>query len=331
MYHSIVCHDFLDILSLALGMRERMGAAYSIDVEFYQRKCRALLDFLFDVCMPDGDIPLFNDSAFGVAPLPETLFRYGKQLFGYRKKDPAHVMRAIEKKHSGYYLVKGKGDMLIVDAGEIGPKYQPGHAHCDTLSYELCFGNQRIVVDSGVKDYELSATRCYARSTEAHNTIRIDEREQSEIWGAFRVGRRARPSLVSMTLNDGVVIDASHDGYEHLKKGSVSHQRRFVYRRDTLFIYDSLHGEGTHLIESYVHLHPDLRASIDGSIIEIKRDNETVAMMKVLTDIDIKIIKGQYFPEFGKEMANDVIQMSCVCNVPFDISYSIRKTTKTAE
>jgi hypothetical protein len=30
-------------------------------------------------------------------------------------------------------------------------------------------------------------------------------------------------------------------------------------------------------------------------------------------------------------MANDVIQMSCVCNVPFDISYSIRKTTKTAE
>jgi uncharacterized heparinase superfamily protein len=326
MYHSI---DFLDILSLALGMQDRIGAAYSVDVSFYQRQCRALLDFLFDICMPDGDIPLFNDSAFGIAPTPEILLRYGKHLFGYKKKDPAHVMRAIDKKYSGYYLVKGKGDMLIVDAGEIGPKYQPGHAHCDTLSYELCFDNQRIVVDSGVKDYELSATRCYARSTAAHNTIRIDEREQSEIWGAFRVGRRAKPLMVSMMLNDGVIIDASHDGYDYLKKGGVRHQRRFIYRGNTVRVFDSLYGDGTHLIESYLHLHPDLHAVANGKIITIKRVNEVVALMTLLTDIDVQIIKGKYFPEFGREMENTVIHMSCVCRVPVNISYMIEKHTQT--
>ncbi|MGD8569874.1 MAG: heparinase II/III family protein, partial [Gammaproteobacteria bacterium] len=121
----------------------------------------------------------------------------------------------------------------------------------------------------------------------------------------------------------------SHDGYDYLKKGGVRHQRRFIYRGNTVRVFDSLYGDGTHLIESYLHLHPDLHAVANGKIITIKRVNEVVALMTLLTDIDVQIIKGKYFPEFGREMENTVIHMSCVCRVPVNISYMIEKHTQT--
>ena len=322
MYHSIVTQDYLDVLSIVLGSKDLKNEDQQ---EFFQNKSKRLLDFLFDIVMPDGQIPLLNDSALGIAPPPEKLFRYARELFGYRKKDPPNIMRAIDKQYSGYYIVKGKGDMLIVDVGEIGPDYQPGHAHCDTLSYEVCFDGQRIIVDSGVKDYELSATRCYARSTAAHNTLAIDGREQSEIWGAFRVGRRAKPVIASMSLNNGVIIDASHNGYDNLKKGPVRHRRQFVYDKDTISIFDSLTGEGKHLMESYIHLHPDLHVQMEGNTLNVIKVNDVVAVISVVSDVNIKIIKGRYFPQFGEEYSNNVIHMSCICDVPFDMSYKIVK------
>ena len=94
---------------------------------------------------------------------------------------------------SGYFVIRNLDDMLVVDCGEVGPDYQPGHAHCDTLSFELASDGRTIIVDSGVYDYEDSEMRRYVRSTRAHNTAMVDGCEQSEIWGAFRVARRARP------------------------------------------------------------------------------------------------------------------------------------------
>ena len=40
--------------------------------------------------------------------------------------------------------------MARCDAGDIGPDYQPGHAHGDMLSFELSLNGHRVIVDSGV-------------------------------------------------------------------------------------------------------------------------------------------------------------------------------------
>ena len=325
MYHSIIAHDLLDIISLSLGSNVPEN---KIALDHFLRIGRRMLDFLFDITMPDGDIPLFNDSAFGVAPKPSLLFSYGKNLFGYRRKNPVNVVRAIEKKNSGYFIIKGKGDMLIVDVGETGHDFKPGQSHCDLLSYELCFDGRRIVVDSGFKDYRLTASRCYARSTEAHNTIMIDDREQSEVWGEFGVGRLAKPISSSISLNGGVTIEASHDGYKNLKKGSLIHKRTYSYKKDTLAIMDSLSGDGKHLVKSFIHLHPDLHVQMENKTLNIKMDNHAVALLTILDDVDlvdISLETGKYFPELGKEQENIVIQLSCICIIPMNIGYSIKK------
>ena len=62
---------------------------------------------------------------------------------------------------------------VILDVAEIGPIYQPGHSHADTLSFELAKG-QKLIVNSGISSYE---NRCYLqRSTKLHSTVEISEK-----------------------------------------------------------------------------------------------------------------------------------------------------------
>ena len=78
-------------------------------------------------------------------------------------------------------------------ADQIGPDYQPGHAHCDTLSYELAINGRRVVVDSGVFDYEaeLRAGLCAKHQSPQHSWWLMGRNNQK--CGVFRVARRARP------------------------------------------------------------------------------------------------------------------------------------------
>jgi uncharacterized heparinase superfamily protein len=61
--------------------------------------------------------------------------------------------------------------VALLDVAPIGPDYQPGHAHADTLSFELSLFGQRLLVNSGTSEYEISPVRQYERSTKAHNTV----------------------------------------------------------------------------------------------------------------------------------------------------------------
>ena len=43
---------------------------------------------------------------------------------------------------------------LFIDVGNIGPDYQPAHAHSDTFNFELIKGDNPIFVDTGISTYE---------------------------------------------------------------------------------------------------------------------------------------------------------------------------------
>ena len=60
-------------------------------------------------------------------------------------------------KESGFIIVTDKLFKIILDVGSIGPNYIPGHAHADTLSFEMCFKNDKFIVNSGISTYQSSA------------------------------------------------------------------------------------------------------------------------------------------------------------------------------
>lgn len=326
MYHSICVVDYLDVLNLA----QNSPAAISDDIaREFSSKVTVALEFLNGICFPDSTIPLFNDSAFGIAPTPHQIFDYAERVIGYKAPVPTENLMVNAFPSSGYYVCRKADDMLIIDCGQIGPDYQPGHAHCDTLSYELAIDGRRVVVDSGVCDYEPSLKRAYARSTKAHNTVIVDGEEQSEMWGVFRVARRARPlhGHIGKTDQESILFEGAHDGYRRLR-GRPIHRRRMSYDGEGSWtIQDFLEGSGSHRMESFVHIHPDcsLVPSSEG-LFRIERDREVIAVIEALSTCQMEIQQGCYFPEFGLSLKNPVLAFSCSGEVPLQLSYRIQKT-----
>ena len=155
---------------------------------------------------PDGEIALFNDSVMGVYQRPASL------------TGSADMFGCFALESAGYFGYRSKDqDYVVVKAGQIGPDYQPGHAHGDLFAFEMSVRGQRVFTDSGIASYVAGPTRKWTRSTAAHNTLEVEGEDQADFWGCFRVGRR--PHIVSRRWEPrecGFLLEAAHDGYERL-------------------------------------------------------------------------------------------------------------------
>jgi uncharacterized heparinase superfamily protein len=302
------------------------------EVALLKSKVMGALDFLHDICLPDGTIPLFNDSALGIAPSFAALADYAERLISYERPCRGQGLRVSSHVSSGYFVIRNLEDMLVVDCGEVGPEYQPGHAHCDTLSFELASDGRPIIVDSGVYDYENSEMRRYLRSTRAHNTAMVDGCEQSEVWGIFRVARRARPirATIERIGESKARFSGSHDGFVRLP-GKPVHMRTIEYEAEGICtVFDTFSGNGVHLVESFVHLHPDLDARRVGSTILLTLSpGGVVSEIEVLSASEIALEKGWYCPEFGTKRENIVIRLSSSGLLPQSLGYRIVKRKAT--
>ncbi|MEM7171883.1 MAG: alginate lyase family protein [Pseudomonadota bacterium] len=323
MYHAIFTEDLLDLVNLT-----GTGASPLLAGEVAALRAAAsnALAFLDDVVFPDEQIALFNDSAFGIAPLPKDLFAYGRTLVGFERSEAMVTAKIIERTDSGYFGLRKGGQMVLMDAGPMGPDHQPGHGHCDALSYELMLEGRRIVVDSGVFAYEVGDSRQYFRSTAAHNTVRVDGQEQSEIWSAFRVGRRARPSaaVVTQSPDGALVVEAAHDGYER-GAAPIRHQRRLEFVDRSLRVEDKMTGRGQHVYESFIHLHPDIDVVLDEAAQSgtLLWSGETIGRIIVEERCRLEVTSGAYAPEFGRCRENKVLVMRAEGEPPLRMYYRI--------
>ncbi|AQT78733.1 hypothetical protein B1R94_04930 [Mycolicibacterium litorale] len=105
----------------------------------------------------DGEIALFNDSWIGEVPAPAALLNLDPM------KRPAALPSA------GYFRISSGSVEAIMDAGQIGPRWNPAHGHPDFLALEVDVAGRRLVVDPGTSQYSPGPQRAYERSTAAHN------------------------------------------------------------------------------------------------------------------------------------------------------------------
>jgi uncharacterized heparinase superfamily protein len=248
------------------------------------------------LCHADGEIALFNDSAFSIYNSPVSLFG----------ENSAAEAGPWSLPDAGYYGYRdAEGNYVVCDAGAIGPDYIPGHAHGDMFSFELSLQGHRVVVDSGVYDYVPGEMRAYCRSTAAHNTVSIDNQDQSEFWGAFRVARRAHPREIEWQPDpDGFRLAGWHDGYERLPSAPV-HRRELTWKRgDGLHVRDQIRaGQGVSAV-SRLHLHPHCRVkSLDSHEVLIEFAEGTFRIV-FEGDGALRQESSYYCPEFGVKEPN---------------------------
>ncbi len=252
MYHAQAFADLAEIRLLCVGTEKKLACS-----RLLAQKIQLMADFLQGILHPDGEIPLFNDSVLGGARLPAQLLTLaeGPDPQSARRESKVTVFPG-----TGYGVLRSleSRSTLIFDCGPLGPDYQPGHGHCDVLSYELSLHGQRVVVDPGVSTYEPGPMRFYERSTAAHNTVRIDGEEQAEIWASFRVGRRPRVGQIRGGCSGGFdYVSGEHEAYRRL---GVIHARTILLQApDTWIVADLLRGGGVHFVESFLHFHPRVR------------------------------------------------------------------------
>lgn len=331
-YHALMVENYLDICNFAISNYTIVPKKFR---DLVENKAIISLRFLSNIVFPDNKIPLFNDSAFDIAPKIGDLIDYASRLGLIEKNDfslERYDFELISMHDSGLYGCRMSEDMFIIDCGSIGPSYQPGHTHCDMLSYELMFAGRRIIVDSGVGQYEPGPMRTLVRSTAAHNTVSVDGDEQSEVWGEFRVARRAKVLNANIARNNSIVFfEGAYKGFYGIP-GRATHSRSAVLTCDTdlkrineIEISDQVSGKGTHNVESFIHLHPDLEVlDVGNGLISLNDGSATIAEIQINT-MNYEIRKSYYFPEFGKRLNNKKIVIKKEGSFPLTLNYTIRK------
>jgi hypothetical protein len=259
MYHQIILYRLLDSINLLQNnpMFNEQGELLA----FLTKQLFPMLRWLNAIAFSNGEIPLFNDAAPGIAPSTEQLNQYAIDL-GVIEQGDIDQQNPARLSESGYRCFKNGVYECILDVGQIGPTYQPGHAHADTFNFVLNVRNKPIVVDTGISTYNSNETRLYERGTAAHNTVTVLDKNSSEIWSSFRVARRAQVKIIEDNVRS---IIAQHDGY---KKMGTIHKRQWKFFDDKIEIVDFLIGR----VDSgkfYLHLDPRHRPEMKKGVVNI--------------------------------------------------------------
>jgi len=302
MYHAIFLEDLLDLLNLA---RAYPGAMEAIQFEQLWGYTEKMLGWLKGMCHPDGEIAFFNDAAVGIAPGPDELFAYAGRM-GFEIRGKANSPPVQQFPSSGYVRLQDDNVVALLDVAPIGPDYLPGHAHADTLSFELSLFGRRVFVNGGTSEYSNGATRLKERGTATHSTVQINGQNSSELWGGFRVARRAYPFglKVEETL-ESVSVCCAHDGYCRLP-GKPVHWRKWHLSRRRLVVCDHVEGPCKSAVARF-HLHPAVQfTDMDEGVWRLRLPGGQQVMVEV-EEGKAKQEPGFYAPEFGKRMSATVI------------------------
>lgn len=285
MYHCLMTYRVMDCYNLII-----CNPLFDQELKlFFKNKAESMLSYSQKISYSNGHMPLINDAAYGVAPLNADLSLYASSL--------GLTIQETKLSQSGYRKLVNDVFELCFDVGKVGPSYQPGHAHADTLSFELYIHNRPVIVDTGTSTYEVNEIRFYERSTCAHNTVTINRENSSQVWAGHRVGERAKTKIIED--NDSCII-ASHDGY--FKRFGSYHRRGIRLGESEIIIEDNV--TKCEAI-AHFHFHPDEYIKIFGMEVHGK---DFIIVFNNAISIELKT--SHYAPEFNVRIENKSLEVT---------------------
>lgn len=302
MYHALALEDVLDLINVAGALSDGVPEKWRAFVGSWRALAQRMRAWLAAMCHPDGEISFFNDAAVGIAPFPAELERYANELVGApgSAAAAAESFRVLHLAHTGYVRADAPDAVLLIDVAPVGPDYLLGHAHADTLSFELSLFGQRVIVNGGTSRYGLGPEREAQRGTPAHSTVTVNGQDSSEVWAGFRVARRARPfDLVVSREAQWLRVSCAHDGYQRLS-GRPVHRRTWLLQPGKLRVEDRVDGRFNSAVARF-HLHPAVECTLDesGSSGCIRMAGGHDAQWR-LSGGSTRIERSFYCPEFGR-------------------------------
>lgn len=209
----------------------------------------------------DGGFGLFNNCQESTADIiKNTVMQAGVR---------ARTLKSLP--HSGYERISMGRSLLIADVGKPPVWPYDQNSHIAPLSFEFSHGRERIFVNCGTHP-TCKTWQDALRSTPAHNTLIIDDRNMCDLHKDGSMGHRPKTVVVdrddqrNANMSDSALIDACHDGY--VSVNGIMHRRRFYMTNKG----HDLRGEDNltcavglsspHDIAIRFHLHPKVKVSL---------------------------------------------------------------------
>lgn len=252
------------------------------------------------------DEPLLKVREFGYSE--DALWLFGEKGHDTWNGMPGRSLGTIGSMsfpHAGWYVIRHNQDYCLVSCGSGGPDTPRGHAHNDRLSFELMLDGRDVVVDPGTYLYtSCPRIRNTFRSTGGHNTVKIDEYEQSEPLNGdvFRLIDRTTIRLARLTETTGRIRFEGEIEYD-----PVMHRRTISLDTESRqwTIDDHVSCPGSCRAEVAFHLSPHV-TSRGGEILE-KGSQTPVASMQIQGGPS-EVRTYDYSPRYGV-----CVQAPCVC------------------
>ncbi len=287
-YHALLTEDLLDIIQLMQFCGKNVP-------NLWKDKANKAVNWLIVMTREDGLPPLFNDAAYGITPTLDQIL----SLYEVCNLEPIEELKGglTDLPESGYFRFRNEHYSFFGDAGQIGPDYIAGHSHCDMLNFEMTVSGKPVIVDTGTSTYQVCDRRHLERSTKSHNTVQTGYNEQSEIWGAFRVARRAK--IIKRKVSENLVI-AKYMGYT---KRDNHHERKFTFNDQSIYIEDTV-SQSANAVARF-HFHPEIFVEEDNGFIK-------AGPIELIFSghTDIRIASYKYAPEFNKLVKAQVLEVT---------------------
>jgi hypothetical protein len=190
---------------------------------------------------------------------------------------------------------------IVADAGPLGYLSIAAHGHADALSFTLSVAGDEILIDPGTYVYQGSPVwREYFRGTGAHNTMRIDGRNQSRSGGTFMWVEHAQTTCEAVDLSgDPQELVGRCSGYLSSTAGPV-HRRRLSYASGTrcLKVRDEIESASSHQLEVLWHVSDQCEVIQMGDRALISSRNALIALVWP-TLASVRVVRGQEDPPLG--------------------------------
>jgi len=212
----------------------------------------------------------------------------------------------IYKEGGNSILRSMDNEVLIgVDHAALGFGSIAAHGHADAMSFQLFYQGRPVFVDPGTYIYHCDLqSRNEFRMTRNHNTVCVDDKNQSEMLGAFLWGKKANTKLISAKQeNNSLELVMEHDGYNPIK---VSRIIMFDGNRH-LQIKDKV-SSSINTAANFI-LSPDIVVSIKDTRVLLYRGSICIAVIRCNR---FQIIEREYSNRYGIKQTT-----SCI-TVPFD-------------
>jgi hypothetical protein len=330
-YHLVCTFCLLQILDLAIRNNVRVSDTYMANAE-------KMIDFIMGIMKPHGHYPMLKDGdesdIFGerathglwedinnlnmledgndlrwVLKAGARLFNRPDMLYvatgGKKGKKPK--TKSVAAPDAGFYTMRSgwkKNDLyLVYTCGQLGVMDQNCvHGHADALSIDVSGFGETLLIDPGRYIYE-GPYRIWFKSSKAHNTIVVDNKDSSELADEWMFKTRAKSTLNCWSSTDKFdYVNGSHDGYERLKD-AVTHRRRICFIKPYFWlVLDELTAKTNHIYDQYFHFGQDAELQNgDKFSVTAKYGNGAGIVIKPLitSGMKIKHFKGSTKPIQG--------------------------------